>query len=118
MSKEKLHRYVKQFVYQIIMTFKEYRGDTNEALITEIIQSATRMSARCREACETEDENKIQSGLLICKDFLAEILYLLNLLEHTNTLAQIKTENLFLEAMELKLVIEKLYENSPLMMEV
>ena len=107
MTKEELHKKIKQFVYQIIMVFKNYRGESNEALINEIVQSATKMSAHCRNACETNSDKKTQSGLNICKDLLEEILYLLSLLDTTKTLDVIKTETIILEAVDLKQIIEK-----------
>lgn len=117
MTKEELHKKIKQFVYQVIMIFKNYRGEIiNEELINEIVQSATRMSAHCRKACETKIEEKVQSGLYQCKDFLDEILYLLNLLEHTKTIDEIQTEMIIIEAVELKQIIEKLCDTSTLLM--
>ncbi len=44
LNKKKLHNKTKQFVYQIIMTFKEFDKNKNEALINEIKQSAARLS--------------------------------------------------------------------------
>ena len=112
MTKEALHKRTKQFVYQIIMVFKSYRGDINEALINEIVLSATRMSAFCRDACETGSDKTTQSGLYKCNELLNEILYMLNLLDNSKTRDVIKTENIIIEAVELKQVIEKLCDNT------
>ena len=108
MTKEELHRNVKQFVYQTIMTFKNYSGELNKPLTDQIIQSATRMNARCREACETDIETKAQSDLYQCKNFLEEVIYLLNLLEHKEIQNEINTENIILEAVEIKQIITEL----------
>ena len=118
MKKDELHKKVKQFVYQIIMAFKSYRGDINEALINEIVHSATKMSAFCRDACETIRDESAQSGLYKCNDLLNEVLYLLNLLENSKTRDIIKTENIILEAVELKQIIETLLENTYALVEV
>jgi len=111
MTKNELHKKTKQFVYQTIMIFKNYRGETNKALIDEIVKSATRMSAHCRDVCEAENEEKVQSGLFQCKDFVKEMIYLLNLLEHSRTFDEIKTETIILEAVELRQTIEDLCES-------
>ncbi|MEN8120731.1 MAG: hypothetical protein ABFS35_10305 [Bacteroidota bacterium] len=106
MTKEDLHKIVKQFVYATIMTFKEYRGIKNEELVNEIIQSATRMSAQCREACENQDVEKAKTELHGCSDFLSEVLYLMNLLEHSRTIDEINVENIVLEGIDLKQKID------------
>ncbi len=90
------------------MTFKSYEGKINESLINEIVQSATRLSAHCRKVCESQNETKAQSGLQQCKKVLEEVLYLLNLLEHTKTQDEIKTESIIMEAVELKQIIKNL----------
>ena len=118
MTKEELHKKTKQFVYQAIMAFKSYKGDVNEALITQIVQSATRMSAFCRDACETIRDESTQSGLYKCNNLLNEVLYLLSLLENSKTRDIIKIETIILEAVELKQIIENLCDNTHALVEV
>ena len=101
-DKEELHKATKQFVYQIIMTFKDFENFQNEHLINEILQSATRLSAHCREMCTLSDEDQQTNELSTCKILLDEIIYLLNLLENTKTFEWIKTEEIILTAFELK----------------
>ena len=109
MTKYELHKATKQFVYQIIMSFKEFDGNKNISLINEIVQSATRLSAHCRYISEKNTENEIQKGFRECKAFLAEIIYLLNLLNNTNTYEFIKTEELIFQAFEIKQSILNTY---------
>lgn len=111
MTNEELQKKTKHFVYQTIMTFKGFDDNKNKALIDEIVQSATRMSAYCRNACENSLNEASLSALNQCGDFLGEIIYLLNLLDNTKTIQHIKTENLVIDALELKQVVEHICDN-------
>lgn len=102
MTNQELHKKTKHFVYQTIMAFKNFEDNKNKVLIDEIVQSATRMSAYCRNACEEEQKEVSPAALNQCGDFLGEIIYLLNLLDNTKTIEHIKTENLVIDALELK----------------
>lgn len=108
MNKEDLHKKTKQFVYQIIMTFKEFDESLNESLIHQIKQSATRLSAHCRKLCDTKENNKASNSLSECRNFLNEILYLLNLLDNKETFERISIEEIALQAFELKQEIEEM----------
>ena len=110
-DKEKLHKATKQFVYRIIMTFKDFDNFGNESLINEIVRSATRLSAHCRKMCES-DSNQQNNELSACKIFLDEIIYLLNLLDNTKTFERIKTEEIILAAFELKQEIIAMCQSS------
>ncbi|RLD76406.1 MAG: hypothetical protein DRJ10_08555 [Bacteroidetes bacterium] len=118
MTKEELHKKTKQFVYQLIMAFKSYKGDVNEALITQIVQSATRMSAFCRDTSDTRRDESTQSELYKCNDLLNEVLYLLSLLENSKTRDIIKTETIILEAVELKQIVKNLCDKTITLVEV
>ncbi|MCF6240755.1 MAG: four helix bundle protein [Bacteroidales bacterium] len=107
-SKENLHIKTKQFVYQIIMTFKEFDEHKNESLIQQIKQSATRLSAHCRNICETSEIKQISNSLTECRNFLNEIIHLLNLLDNTETFERISIEEILLQAFELKQEIKSL----------
>jgi hypothetical protein len=110
LNKENLHNKTKQFVYQIIMTFKKFDKNKNEALINEIKQSATRLSAHCRKFCEINEIKQEKNSLTECRTFLNEIMYLLNLLDNTETFERISIEEILLQAFELKQDIEKMCE--------
>jgi hypothetical protein len=109
-NKEKLHNKTKQFVYQIIMTFKEFDKNKNEALIIEIKQSATRLSAHCRNLCEIHEKQQEKNSISECKTLLNEIVYLLNLLDNKETFERISIEEILFQAFELKQEIEKMCE--------
>ncbi len=109
-GKDDLHKKTKQFVYQIIMIFKEFEEDKNESLIYQIKQSATRLSAHCRKICEDKESKQVSDSLSECRNFLDEILYLLNLLDNTETFERISIEEISLQAFELKQEIKKMCE--------
>ncbi len=111
-SKENLHKKTKQFVYQIIMTFKEFDEDKNTSLIDQIKQSATRLSAHCRKICEDSATKQEFDDLSECRNFLNEIIYLLNLLDNTETFERISIEEIALQAFELKQELKIMCTNS------
>ena len=108
MTNQDLQKKTKHFVYKTIMAFKDFGDSTNKALIDEIVQSATRMSAYCRNTCEDNLNEVAPSALNQCGDFLGEIIYLLNLLDNTKTMQHIKTENLIIDALDLKQTVLKI----------